>query len=30
VGEVEVEITFDPPWSDELMSDSAKLELGLL
>ena len=30
VGEVEVEITFDPPWSDELMSEGAKLELGLL
>lgn len=30
VGEVEVEITFDPPWSDELMSETAKLELGLL
>ena len=25
-----VEITFDPPWSKELMSDEAKLELGLL
>lgn len=27
---VEVEITFDPPWDQELMSDEAKLELGLL
>jgi len=25
-----VEITFDPPWSKELMSDEAKLELGML
>lgn len=30
VAEVEVEITFDPPWSQELMSEEAKLELGLL
>lgn len=26
----EVEITFDPPWSQDLMSDEAKLELGFL
>jgi metal-sulfur cluster biosynthetic enzyme len=25
-----VEITFEPPWSQELMSDEAKLELGML
>lgn len=25
-----VEITFDPPWDKELMSEEAKLELGLL
>ena len=25
-----VEITFDPPWSQELMSEEAKLELGFL
>ncbi len=25
-----VEITFDPPWSKDLMSEEAKLELGLL
>ncbi|MDT8346535.1 MAG: SUF system Fe-S cluster assembly protein [Flavobacteriaceae bacterium] len=30
VKEVEVEITFDPPWSQDLMSDEAKLELGML
>jgi len=26
----EVEITFDPPWNQDLMSDEAKLELGML
>ena len=26
----EVEITFDPPWTQELMSEEAKLELGML
>ena len=30
VNDVKVEITFDPPWSQELMSDEAKLELGML
>ena len=25
-----VEITFDPPWNKDLMSEEAKLELGLL
>ncbi len=25
-----VEITFDPPWSKDLMSEEAKLELGML
>jgi FeS assembly SUF system protein len=25
-----VEITFDPPWSKDLISDEAKLELGML
>ena len=30
VRDAEVEITFDPPWSQELMSEEAKLELGLL
>ncbi|GLB53914.1 SUF system Fe-S cluster assembly protein [Neptunitalea chrysea] len=30
VKEAEVEITFDPPWSQDLMSEEAKLELGLL
>ncbi|MGK4566490.1 SUF system Fe-S cluster assembly protein [Flavobacterium sp. 3HN19-14] len=26
----EVEITFDPPWTKDLMSEEAKLELGML
>ncbi len=26
----EVEITFDPPWTKDLMSEEAKLELGFL
>ncbi len=30
VKDVDVEITFDPPWSKELMSEEAKLELGML
>ena len=30
VKNAEVEITFDPPWSQDLMSDEAKLELGFL
>lgn len=30
VSDCEVEITFDPPWSQELMSEEAKLELGML
>ena len=30
VNDAEVEITFDPPWSQDLMSDEAKLELGLM
>ncbi|MDV7137503.1 DUF59 domain-containing protein [Maribacter sp. TH_r10] len=25
-----VEITFDPPWTQDLMSEEAKLELGML
>ena len=27
---VEVEMTFEPPWTQDLMSDEAKLELGIL
>lgn len=30
VKEVKVEITFDPPWDQEMMSEVAKLELGFL
>ena len=30
VSSVELEMTFDPPWNKELMSDEAKLELGFL
>jgi FeS assembly SUF system protein len=30
VKSAEVEITFDPPWSRDLMSEEAKLELGML
>jgi len=30
VGEVKVELTWDPPWNQEMMSEAAKLELGFL
>ena len=30
VNEAEVEITFDPPWTQDLISEEAKLELGFL
>ena len=30
VNDVEVEITFDPPWDKSMMSEEAKLELGML
>ena len=30
VNKVEIEMTFDPPWSKDLMSEEAKLELGML
>lgn len=30
VTKVEVELVFDPPWNQEMMSEAAKLELGLL
>lgn len=30
VKSVELELTFDPPWSRDLMSEEAKLELGML
>jgi len=30
VGEVEAEVVFDPPWSAAMMSDAARLQLGLM
>ncbi|TDI64919.1 MAG: SUF system Fe-S cluster assembly protein [Bacteroidetes bacterium] len=30
INKVEVEITFDPPYSTDMMSEAAKLELGFL
>ena len=30
VNEVKVEITWDPPWTQEKMTEAAKLELGLM
>ena len=30
INNCEVEITFDPPWTKDLMSEEAKLELGFL
>ncbi len=30
VNEVKVELTFDPPFTQDMMSDTAKLELGFL
>jgi FeS assembly SUF system protein len=30
VSDVHVEIVWDPPWSYDMMSDTAKLELGML
>lgn len=30
IKDCEVEITFDPPWTQDLMSEEARLELGLL
>jgi len=30
VGEVSVEVVFDPPWDASRMSEAARLELGLL
>ena len=30
VKDVEVELTFEPPWSQEMLTDEAKLELGLI
>lgn len=30
VTDVHVQLTFDPPWSKDMMSEEAKLELGFL
>lgn len=30
VRDAEVELTFDPPWDQEMMSEEAKLELGFM
>ncbi len=30
INEATVEVVFDPPWNQEMMSEAAKLELGLL
>lgn len=30
VAEAQVDIVFDPPWTQDMMSDTAKLELGML
>lgn len=30
VKDAEVELTFDPPWNQDLISEEARLELGLL
>jgi len=29
VNDAKVEVTFDPPWEKEMMSDEARLELGM-
>jgi len=29
VGDVDVELVFDPPWNQEMMSEAARLETGL-
>ena len=30
IKEVEIELTFDPPWNPEMMTDSAKMDIGFL
>ena len=30
VAEVKVELVFEPPWSRDMMSEAAKLQLGLM
>ncbi|MDT8307991.1 MAG: SUF system Fe-S cluster assembly protein [Bacteroidales bacterium] len=30
VKEVEIELTFEPPWDSDMMTEAAKLDIGLL
>ncbi len=30
IKEVKIELTFDPPWSPEMMTDGAKMDIGFL
>lgn len=30
INDAKVEVTFDPPWDKDMMSETAKLELGIL
>jgi FeS assembly SUF system protein len=30
INSVDLELTFEPPWNQDMMSDEAKLELGML
>ena len=30
IKEVKIELTFDPPWSPEMMTDSVKMDVGFL
>ncbi len=30
INDVTVEVTFDPPWSQDMMTEAAQLELGFL
>jgi len=30
VDKVTVDLTFDPPWNSDMLTDEAKLELGML
>jgi metal-sulfur cluster biosynthetic enzyme len=30
VGKVDVELVFDPPWSQSMMSEAARLQTGMM
>lgn len=30
ITDVEIELTFDPPWNPDMMTDAAKMEIGFL